>query len=90
MSDKIDEMWRAFEAYQPTADADGHGESWRVMCKERTEDAAREAYYAAPTGSAAAEAALAASWAEAAWAAAEESDTYAQRAIDAIKGEVQP
>jgi hypothetical protein len=36
---KVDEMWAAFERYQPRADASGHGDSWRVMCRERTEDA---------------------------------------------------
>jgi hypothetical protein len=39
MSDKLNEMWAAFERYQPRADASGHGDSWRVMCQERTEDA---------------------------------------------------
>ncbi len=27
---KLDEMWAALAAYQPQADAAGHGESWRV------------------------------------------------------------
>ena len=74
MTDKLDEMWAAFEAYQPAPE---YADAWRVMCKERTEDAAVAAYYAAPAGSAAAEAA------EEELAA--ESDRYAQRAIDAIK-----
>ena len=39
MSDKQDEMWAALEAYQPTADKDGHGDAWRVMLKERTKAA---------------------------------------------------
>jgi hypothetical protein len=80
VTDKQAEMWAAFEAYQPQADADGHGESWRVMRRERTRDAALAAYCAAPAGSAAEEAARAA-WAAAAWA-----DNRAQEAIDAIKG----
>jgi hypothetical protein len=42
-NDPLAEMWRELEAYQPHADADGHGESWRVMCKERTREAARAA-----------------------------------------------
>ena len=86
MSDKLAEMWAVLEAYQPTADADEHGKSWRVMCRERTNDAAWMAHLAAPEGSAAAEASSAASLAaeeaaakEAAWA-----DEYAQEAIDAI------
>ena len=84
MSDKGQEMWATFEAYQPTADADGHGESWRVMCKERTRDAALAAYYEAPRGLMA----EAAAWA--AWGAwAEAAERYAQEAIDALR-EVKP
>jgi hypothetical protein len=44
---KLEEMWAALTAYQPQADAAGHGESWAAMCKERTVAAARAAYYAA-------------------------------------------
>ena len=94
MSDKQSEMWAALEAYQPTADEDGHGESWRVMCRERTRDAALAAYCAAPAGSAARRAAAWAAEAarRAAVAAAEaaKADDYAQNAIDALKKEVQP
>jgi hypothetical protein len=75
-------MWAALEAYQPKADADGHGDSWRVMCRERTEDAAWWAAYPAPKGSAAKAAAVAAARAKVAWAAA--ADRFAQEAIDAI------
>ena len=39
-ADPLAEMWRELEAYQPFANRDGHGESWRVMCEERTEEAA--------------------------------------------------
>lgn len=39
-ADPLAEMWAALESYQPMADRDGHGESWRIMCEERTEDAA--------------------------------------------------
>ena len=100
VTDKLDEMWAAFEAYKPKADADGHGESWRVMCRERTQEAAEAAWYAAPKKSAvraaawaAAEAAEAAAVAAAlpkaeAWGAAW-ADRYAQEAIDAIR-EVKP
>jgi hypothetical protein len=87
MTDKQAEMWTAFEAYQPTANADGHGESWRVMCRERTTEATRWAYYVAPEGSAAESAAGLA--ALAASREAVQADRYAQRAIDAIK-EVKP
>ena len=63
----LNAMWEALARYQPYADADGHGESWRVMCSERTQKAARAA-----TATAAAEvvaiAADAAAEAEAAWA----------------------
>jgi len=89
MTDKQAEMWAAFEAYQSTADKDGHGESWRVMCRSRTYEAALAAYYAAPEGSAAKEAAWVA--AEAVWGAVA-ADRHAQEAIaaiDAIK-EVKP
>ena len=36
-SDPLAEMWRELSSYQPIADRDGHGESWRRMCRERTE-----------------------------------------------------
>jgi hypothetical protein len=88
MTDKQAEMWAAFEAYQPTADKDGHGDSWRVMCRERTEDAAWAAYCVAPEGSAARAAGLSAI-AESRSKVAAQADRYAQRAIDAIK-EVKP
>ncbi len=82
---KLDEMWAALEAYQPKAIADGHGDSWRVMCKERTWAATAKAYDATPIGSAAAWAALSA----AAAAVDTAADRDAQEAIDAIK-EVKP
>jgi hypothetical protein len=50
----IDKMWAAMAVYQPTADADGHGETWALMCSERTEDAATAAWAAAETASRAA------------------------------------
>ncbi len=44
---KVNEMWAALKAYQPTADTDGHGETWALMCSEKTavsaDDAACEA-----------------------------------------------
>jgi hypothetical protein len=40
MIDKLNEMWTALAAYQDKADAAGHGESWAMMCSERTERAA--------------------------------------------------
>jgi hypothetical protein len=39
-------MWDALAQYQPYADADGHGETWRVMCEQRTKEAAWDAWVA--------------------------------------------
>ena len=41
----LEPMWVALAKYQPYADADGHGESWRGMCSERTTDAADAAIW---------------------------------------------
>ena len=49
MSD-LNKMWAALEAYQPYADAAGHGRSWKRMTTERTEAAADAAWNAAPLG----------------------------------------
>lgn len=77
MSDNntIEEMWRELEAYQPFADADGHGDTWRTMCEKRTKDdalmaadAARAAAFAVPVELA--DAAIAAMWATVSAAAA--------------------
>jgi hypothetical protein len=43
-NDPLAEMWRELAEYQTQADADGHGESWRIMCSERTTPAAWEAW----------------------------------------------
>lgn len=45
-ADPLAEMWRELSEYQTQADKDGHGESWRIMCEERTEEAAWSAYMA--------------------------------------------
>ena len=42
----LEPMWAALAKYQPYADADGHGNSWRKMCSERTSDAADAAVWA--------------------------------------------
>ncbi len=42
-ADPLAEMWRELSEYQPQADADGYGESWRRMCEDRTEEAAERA-----------------------------------------------
>ena len=39
----LTKMWDALAQYQQFADADGHGESWAVMCEERTAEAAEAA-----------------------------------------------
>jgi hypothetical protein len=46
-NDPLAEMWRELEAYQEQANRDGHGESWRRMCEERTQAAACNAAHAA-------------------------------------------
>jgi hypothetical protein len=77
-------MWAALSAHKPTPE---YADAWRVMCKERTEDAAWAAHYAAPEGSAAWWAAAAG--ATAAWAEAARVERYAQDAI-AKAEEVKP
>ena len=46
-ADPLAEMWRELAEYQPQAERDGHGESWRKMCEERTKESARDAADAA-------------------------------------------
>jgi hypothetical protein len=58
-NDPLAEMWRELQSYQEQADRDGHGESWRTMCRERTTLAAWAAASAAEAAAA-----------EAAWDAA--------------------
>jgi hypothetical protein len=74
---KLDEMWAALAAYQPKADAEGHGDTWAKMCKEKTSDAARAAWSAADAyakATASAETAV----------AAKAADKSVQSAIDRI------
>ena len=73
----LNAMWEALARYQPYADADGHGESWRVMCEQRTA-------YAAWAAEAAAYAAASRASRAAAWAAA---DAAAADAAAAAKAE---
>jgi hypothetical protein len=80
---KLDEMWAALAAYQPQADAAGHGQSWAKMCSEKTAYAAAYAAYAAAAADVAASYAADASYAAAADVAA--ADRWAQKAIDRIK-----
>jgi hypothetical protein len=79
-------MWEALSRYQPYADADGHGETWRKMCEERTEEVAWAAAVALVV------AVLAAAWAAARAAEAAEaadvkywSDCAIERIERAIK-----
>jgi hypothetical protein len=89
---KLDEMWAALAAYQPQADAAGHGETWATMCREKTDAAADAAYYAAyyaaadAVAGAAHNAVYAACYAVyVAVADADAADRWAQRAIARIK-----
>jgi hypothetical protein len=99
-ADPLAEMWRELAEYQPIADSDGHGESWRRMCSERTEAAAwaardeawaaRDAAWAAwdawdaGTAWTAGTAARAAAWAANAKTWASDAKTWAAEAIGAI------
>jgi phosphopantothenate synthetase len=92
----IDKMWAELADYQPTADADGHGETWALMCSERTEDATAAASDAANAASKATykptvppypwlgilTASHAASFASDAVRAASELNWYTERAFD--------
>jgi hypothetical protein len=77
-ADPLALMWRELAEYQPRADRDGHGESWRRMCEERTQAAACNAAHAAREFSR-----------EAAWAASyavrEAAQMSATAAIAAIR-----
>jgi hypothetical protein len=80
--DPLAEMWRELGEYQPQADSDGHGESWRRMCEERTGAAARAAARAAYPSPAAS----AAGWAtHAAVALANAGQAEAESAIASIR-----
>jgi hypothetical protein len=73
--DPLAEMWAALAEYQPQADRDGHGESWRKMCEERTGDWAWAAKLEARKASQ-----------DAAWAAA---DAVARALADATEWAVE-
>ena len=79
-ADPLAEMWRELAEYQPQADKDGHGESWRVMCEQRTVEAASAASWAALES-----AAGAASWAASASARAAGARAAAAQSIAALK-----
>jgi hypothetical protein len=79
-NDPLAEMWRELSEYQPFADRDGHGESWRRMCEERTQEAAWAARYVATMARTARDAA-----AFAEWVMSDKNAARASRAIDAIR-----
>ena len=85
---KLNEMWAALAAYQPQADAAGHGKSWATMCKKKTANATYDAADAADAYSADAAAHAAAAHAAAAHAVA--AEYWAQIAIERINRVVQP
>jgi len=72
-------MWSALEEYQPQANADGHGESWRRMCEERTAHSARAAARAVwrPTP-------MLAHHEQACWEASQAAEVDTESARDAI------
>ena len=86
-------MWRNLTDYQSRADKDGHGESWRVMCRYRTvsacNSAERDAYQRLTTDSWAGRAAATAKWAminkETEFNARAEKDRYIQKTIERVK-----
>jgi hypothetical protein len=83
--DPLAEMWAALAEYQPQADRDGHGESWKRMCSERTEASAHAAAWARGASPTASEWSWASRAAGAAARAAKEAAICAQRAIAAIR-----
>jgi malate synthase len=78
-NDPLAEMWRELEAYLPRANANGHGRSWKRMCSERTEEAAREESFNVAAAAAARDAAA---WAADAMSA---KQARANSAKDAIR-----
>jgi hypothetical protein len=83
--DPLAEMWAALAEYQPQAEKNGHGESWRRMCEERTEAAANAAAWARGASPTNIEWSWASMAADAAARAAKEAAIFAQRAIAAIR-----
>jgi len=57
--DNLDTMWIRLAEHQPFADAGGCGKAWKIMCEQRTEEAARAACASAQLAWAEAEAAVA-------------------------------
>jgi len=84
-ADPLAEMWRELAEYQPIADSDGHGDTWRAMCADRTGAAAWAAARAAYPSSAASAAARAASARRASVALANAGQAEAESASAAIR-----
>jgi hypothetical protein len=78
-ADPLHAMWAALAEYQRFANRDGHGESWRIMCEERTRDQAADAANPFVNSSAAARAA-----ARAAAGAAAHFEEAMKSAADAV------
>ena len=86
--DDLTQMWDALARYQPYADKDGHGESWRRMCEQRTKAASWDATHAAEDAAADAAGMWKSGGYAAAWAAsmtAVWSDLAFERVEQAIK-----
>jgi hypothetical protein len=83
-ADPLAEMWRELESYQPFADRDGHGESWRTMCWERTQKAANAAAWARGASPTASEWSWASRAADNAARSVSDAAICARRAIAAI------
>jgi predicted nucleotidyltransferase len=90
VSDKLDEMWAAFEAHEPAPE---YADAWATMLKERTRESMWAAHYVVVGSGSKALASWAAVMAATEAAKAAESaaaaDRYAQQAIDALR-EVKP
>jgi hypothetical protein len=76
-NDPLAEMWEALTEYQEQADKDGHGNTWRRMCEERTWDAARAAAKDKANG-------VPIAWAPTAAWAAQKAGNAVQEAVVAI------
>jgi hypothetical protein len=87
VADPMAEMWRELEAYQPQADKNGHGETWKAACRRRTQVAAEWAAMspAMAAASAAASDDARRALAAAAMAVVTGDNAYARLAIDEIR-----
>jgi len=58
----LNEMWTRLGEHQPIADARGYGEAWKIMCEQRTPEAAEAAAQAACAAKYVEDGAVAAAW----------------------------